>query len=692
MNHESFYYFVDDKINKTYQKSHLMRTEVLFGAPLPGYTGLRDHREEQTDLFKEFVITYIDLLSKASTDKVQVLYGGNELFDYEVESTFWADVRMAVYACIAIALFMFILTSFSIYLTFMGILCIVLSFPLAFFFYRVVFNILALGILNGAAAFVIIGIGVDDVFVFINIFRQTTHMKSVNGRLAYTIKTAGVATFFTSFTTSVAFAANIASSIPAVYEFGLFMSLIVGCCWVTVFLLMPPTLYIYALWFEALEHMCGNLCCHCLQKQEGSVPLDAQQLASPVSSALQLSGDDDDVPLIQMEEDAPASGNDNDDVPMLVPPANDTSPADPQAMESVSSSSIGRFQQYVLGMFVEKVVIRFRIPIIVTFVLLLGASIGCMTQLRPSDHPPQLFEPDTNLQRLLDLKANFSIIDTLRCDHCSALYKVGRIKNITPKPPTGEQAKSVDAGYNVCKRQNCGQLKDRPIMQSGATVYVVFGIKGFTREEMHAGHVLADLKGKVIFDKQFADEVDIRVLDKAMICLVVAVFYVAGWQMGAVEAVSLSILVGSSVDYCMHLVEGYLLVGKQIPQSTLLSASQARQWRTTSAVRHIGASIISSALTTIMAAVPLTQTTIQPFAKFGSIVLINSTVSITFTLTLCVALLTTFAPARFVSTWRSHGLAFVITAAVCGAIVLALYICSTSGVFIPGPNGEPLFG
>ena len=36
MNHESFYYFVDRKINKTYQKSHMLRTEVLFGAPLPG--------------------------------------------------------------------------------------------------------------------------------------------------------------------------------------------------------------------------------------------------------------------------------------------------------------------------------------------------------------------------------------------------------------------------------------------------------------------------------------------------------------------------------------------------------------------------------------------------------------------------------------------------------------------------------
>ena len=54
-------------------------------------------------------------------------------------------------------------------------------------------------------------------------------------------------------------------------------------------------------------------------------------------------------------------------------------------------------------------------------------------------------------------------------------------------------------------------------------------------------------------------------LISALISLVVAIFFIAGWHMGAVEAVSLSILVGSSVDYCVHLVEGYLLMGKNLP-------------------------------------------------------------------------------------------------------------------------------
>ena len=44
-----------------------------------------------------------------------------------------------------------------------------------------------------------------------------------------------------------------------------------------------------------------------------------------------------------------------------------------------------------------------------------------------------------------------------------------------------------------------------------------------------------------------------------------AIFYLASWQLGAVEAISLSILVGTSVDYCVHLVEGYIMAGNSVP-------------------------------------------------------------------------------------------------------------------------------
>ncbi len=37
-----------------------------------------------------------------------------------------------------------------------------------------------------------------------------------------------------------------------------------------------------------------------------------------------------------------------------------------------------------------------------------------------------------------------------------------------------------------------------------------------------------------------------------------ALFVAFGWELGIVEAISLSILVGNSVDYCIHLSEGYM--------------------------------------------------------------------------------------------------------------------------------------
>ena len=41
------------------------------------------------------------------------------------------------------------------------------------------------------------------------------------------------------------------------------------------------------------------------------------------------------------------------------------------------------------------------------------------------------------------------------------------------------------------------------------------------------------------------------------ITVVLGSFGVAGWRLGGIQAISLSILVGTCVDYCIHLIEGY---------------------------------------------------------------------------------------------------------------------------------------
>ena len=147
---------------------------------------------------------------------VEVLYGGTEIFDYEVEQAIKHDELLACVSLGLVAPLIFILSGFSLSSTITAILTLAGCFPIAFFFYRVVFGIKVVGLLNVVSVFVIIGIGVDDVFVFLNTFKLAGDLKGVRtleDRLAYTIIHASKATFLTSATTAVAFFANVFSAV-----------------------------------------------------------------------------------------------------------------------------------------------------------------------------------------------------------------------------------------------------------------------------------------------------------------------------------------------------------------------------------------------------------------------------------------------------------------------------------------------
>ena len=74
------------------------------------------------------------------------------------------------------------------------------------------------GILQFLALFIILGIGVDDVFVFFDTFQQASHAAkeaTLEQRLAYTFAKSGKAMLVTSCTSALAFVANVLSAIPA---------------------------------------------------------------------------------------------------------------------------------------------------------------------------------------------------------------------------------------------------------------------------------------------------------------------------------------------------------------------------------------------------------------------------------------------------------------------------------------------
>uniref|UniRef100_A0A8C8MGC8 SSD domain-containing protein n=1 Tax=Oncorhynchus tshawytscha TaxID=74940 RepID=A0A8C8MGC8_ONCTS len=402
--HPQFYWYVDESLAPDRLSSSLLRSEIQFGAPLPSYYSLQDRPEEQRQRFRNFVVQYADILAQQSTSQVKVLYGGTELFDNEVRQTFHRDMLLALISGGCITLLVYVLTSFSVFLTFFGLTSIGLSCQVALFLYHVVFGVRYLGILNGVAAFVIIGIGVDDVFVFISTFRQASHLVHPVQRMMYTVKTAGRATFLTSFTTAAAYAANTFSQIPAVHDFGLFMALIVSCCWLWVSILMPAALCIWTQCVDPQENTCLKWCDSIFP------PFFAREQSSYSFLTLFIP------PLCLILSHLGSCDTDVDAAILSLSVETSLSPPGRGTAGVVSANLQWALRHWVAEPAVEK-----RKVILGIYILVLLLSAGCCCLLRPATHAPLLFRPDTNLQTLLGLRNNLSA-QGISCHMCSGLF------------------------------------------------------------------------------------------------------------------------------------------------------------------------------------------------------------------------------------------------------------------------------
>jgi PERQ amino acid-rich with GYF domain-containing protein len=125
-------------------------------------------------------------------------------------------------------------------------------------------------------------------------------------------------------------------------------------------------------------------------------------------------------------------------------------------------------------------------------------------------------------------------------------------------------------------------------------------------------------------------------------------FELFGWTLGIIEAVSLSILVGNSLDYCIHLSEGYVATDQRhlhfLSRFQFTEAATPRVKRVLSAISFIGVSIISSALTTFLATIPLLGAKILLFTRFAQILILDTAVAILYTLLFCGTFLSLFGP------------------------------------------------
>ena len=145
----------------------------------------------------------------------------------------------------------------SLFVTSMACLAIVSSIVITYFLYMVVFRDLAFGFLNMLALIIVIGVGADDVFVYLDVWKQTKKAMptaTMTEWVNITLRHAALSMFVTSFTTAIAFLANIISPITGIKTFGIFTAIAILSNYALMITWLPAIVVVY-------ERHLSSLCC-----------------------------------------------------------------------------------------------------------------------------------------------------------------------------------------------------------------------------------------------------------------------------------------------------------------------------------------------------------------------------------------------------------------------------------------------
>jgi predicted RND superfamily exporter protein len=122
----------------------------------------------------------------------------------------------------------------------------VLSVPFSAVLVQGIGRVAYFGTLQVIAIFLVIGIAADDIFVFIDAWKQSAYVGreviqgDIKKRMAYSFRRGARAMTVTSSTTAVAFFANAFSPIMPIQAFGLFTGVLIPINFLLVVMIMPP--------------------------------------------------------------------------------------------------------------------------------------------------------------------------------------------------------------------------------------------------------------------------------------------------------------------------------------------------------------------------------------------------------------------------------------------------------------------
>jgi hypothetical protein len=166
-------WLVDRNFTFNGQQSSVARAHFAFGAPLAGFNSKRDRKSDQIKILRSFIRDELfPYLTKASSSEMRVMWYNEEASTYEVINAAIHDAKIAGSALLFVVLAMW-RHSRSFLMAMLSSLSMLYALPLAYCVVVVVLDFRTMSIFNVVSLFILAGIGADDLFVFVDIWKQS---------------------------------------------------------------------------------------------------------------------------------------------------------------------------------------------------------------------------------------------------------------------------------------------------------------------------------------------------------------------------------------------------------------------------------------------------------------------------------------------------------------------------------------
>jgi hypothetical protein len=188
-----------------------------------------------------------------------------DFVNLKLEASLSSDMALAMGSAIIVAVAIVIHTR-SPFIALIGLVQIILSFPLAYFVYKLLAGLNFFPFLNFIGVFVVFALGAGDVFVAVDKWKNARlehPLASTEYIAAVALPDAAACMFLTTLTTAVAFFATAICPVAPIKMFAIFCGLLIIFDYIMNVLLVFPALCIYDKALVAKGHQNVSWCITC---------------------------------------------------------------------------------------------------------------------------------------------------------------------------------------------------------------------------------------------------------------------------------------------------------------------------------------------------------------------------------------------------------------------------------------------